>query len=540
VWDTQTGKKLKELDAPLWDLSPDGKVLAINENFRDIDPAAEASVKRDPTTYTMRLIETATWKEITQLHEKDMTLQMLRFTPDSRTLALAASDYTIRLWDWLAQKESRRFRAPEVDRQKWAGGAVTMLAFNPAGTLLASVSDTVYLNQQPRKIDLWEVATGNAVRTLPGPEYPIMSVGFTAKGDRLAVSARQNVFNLFDVTTGKKLSDQSNPCDATLAVAVYSAGVTPDQMPNGPGLLTRLWNLASGEDILSGKLPDDVEGLTFSPDDRTLLVGDRKGIIRFYDLATGNNIREITAPSKSTVHGLTYLQEGKVLCAQNRHGLSFLNLETGKPAPPELFPGVFYRPAFAASSDGKLAAAGEDSPFVLIWPSATREPRRVTLPQVVRHLQFTPDGKKLVAGSWEGVIQVIDADSGKLLKPIGWAEVAMFALSPDGKTIAAWHRTPRYEWDKHVTLWNLDTGEESGRLPVKPSAFTGMHFTSDGKELWLPHEGGIAQVHPGTGQIRVSVQGGWPIALSNNGRFLACKGGNVIFVWDVESFAKRK
>ncbi len=537
VWDTATGKPVKELQAQVWDLSPDGKTLAIADNFVDIDPGINKGddIKPLPSTFTLRLLDTTTWKEIAQRKETNLTLSILRFAPDSKMLALALSDYTIRLWDWQANKETKRITAPKVDPQKWAGGAITHLAFNHDGTRLASVTDTVFFNEIPRKVDVWDVPSGKSVQTLTGPRYPITSLAFTPRGDQLAVAGRQNYFNLFDVASGEKRKDSERPGLAELAVALYRVGLAPEQAPKGPPLLTRLWNLASGEDIVSGKLPSELQCLTLSPNDRTLAVGDMKGVVRLYDLGTGNEVRQFADTGKSPVNGLTYLQDGKLLCSQHwNRPFRFWDPETGKPISQQL-PGIpFGKSSLVVSSQGKLASVPEAGIVVTIWKDLMdRRPVKVRLPQSARTLQFAPDGKKLLAGSWEKVVQVIDVDRGVLLKPIGREHIVMFALSPDGKTVAGWGRTANYKWDPYVALWDLHTGEELGRIDVTPTSFNGMRFTPDGRGLWVETAGGFSLFEMATGLQRGFVSGAWPLSLSSKGRLFVCKSNDCIFVWDM-------
>jgi hypothetical protein len=125
VWDVDTGKRLKEMSAGLWDLSPDGKRLAIVENWIDIDSGFRIDdPKPKPSTFTLQVLDTTTWKELSRLHEKNAVMSTLRFSPDGKTLALSVPNYSIRLWDWQARKETLRFEATKLDEattKMWAG-----------------------------------------------------------------------------------------------------------------------------------------------------------------------------------------------------------------------------------------------------------------------------------------------------------------------------------------------------------------------------------------------------------------------------------
>src|SRR5262245_42816634 len=97
--------------------------------------------------------------------------------------------------------------------------------------------------------------------------------------------------------------------------------------------------------------------------------------------------------------------------------------------------------AAALSPDGKLAVTASDD-HLFFWDTATgKELRRSHNPGAggVFSLSFTPDGKRLCAGSTGGPVTLWDAATGKLLRAFRAKDRfnTQAAISPDGKVVAA-------------------------------------------------------------------------------------------------------
>ncbi|MHC5833923.1 MAG: WD40 repeat domain-containing protein, partial [Nostoc sp.] len=72
-------------------------------------------------------------------------------------------------------------------------------------------------------INLWDVSTGKAIKTLTGHSSPVYSVGFSPDGKTLASGSGDNTIKLWDVSTGKAIKTLTGHSSL-----VYSVGFSPD------------------------------------------------------------------------------------------------------------------------------------------------------------------------------------------------------------------------------------------------------------------------------------------------------------------------
>ena len=101
------------------------------------------------------------------------------FSPDSKTLASASYDGTLKLWDMTTGKE----RATLGEYK----GCLGCVAFSPDGKTLASgaIGSPVYFPDL-KNVKLWDVATGKVRATLEGNTFHVHSVAFSPDGKTLA------------------------------------------------------------------------------------------------------------------------------------------------------------------------------------------------------------------------------------------------------------------------------------------------------------------------------------------------------------------
>ncbi|MDQ3007620.1 MAG: WD40 repeat domain-containing protein [Chloroflexota bacterium] len=196
------------------------------------------------------------------------------------------------------------------------------------------------------------------------------------------------------------------------------------------------------------------------------------------------------------------------------------------------------------SPNGKLIAAGNGDNKIFVWDAQTGEQRTtlVGFEGWARHIAFSPDGTRLAsakdndgtkASKIVGTVTIWDLASAKALltmqvSPHGTTSVA---YSPDGKYLITG------DWDGNGIIWDANTGNKLFTLPNQ-SPVTAVSYSPDGKLTATGDVGGIVIIwNAMTGKKLLTLKGhnGWvnAVPFSPNGKLIAtvAKDGTAR-VWD--------
>ncbi len=196
-------------------------------------------------------------------------------------------------------------------------GAVVALAWN-GGAVFASAG-------LDRKIILWDAHEGKPRHIFDSARL-IHCLAISPDGKWLAVGTENPVVELWDIETGKPGPKLSEHADWVTSLAFSGDG---KQLASGDyaGKVC-LWEMPSAKKVRSlpappmpppkePPVPSPAEALAFSPDGKTLALGQGHGLIQLINLADGKLIRDLPGHT-SAVTELAWHPTGNVLASASK------------------------------------------------------------------------------------------------------------------------------------------------------------------------------------------------------------------------------
>ena len=292
-------------------------------------------------------------------------------------------------------------------------------------------------------IDLWDVDTLSHKETLKvkvnqnGFAY-IFSLAFSPDYRTIASTHGNGIINLLDYITGEQKHQLEGPTEGIRSIAFSSDGMLAGA---GNDHTIRIWNTENGEQIHElVEKAEKVISVAFSPDNLTLASGYSKGVVRLWDVTTGD--QKFTIPKTGNGFSIAYSPNG-ILLATTGRSIQLWHAKTG-----ENVLTLDHNPMKNMGEKMQLAA-GDPEKMIEIHENMMDQAQK---------LVFSPDGNTLAVLRENGLIRLWDIETQKVIHTYTghksvFYRVRSIAFSPDGTTLASGRR------DGTILLWDVTNTE---------------------------------------------------------------------------------
>jgi hypothetical protein len=305
------------------------------------------------------------------------------------------------------------------------------VAFSPDGKLLAAGNYG--------QVTIWDVAEVKPVKVLTNVLGAVNDVRFSPDGTLLAVAGGQPAgkgdLRLYQVADWKLLAVMRDHEDVVFSVAFHPRG---KQLASASFDKTvRLWSVPDGKLLKTFDHHSDfVYSVAYSPDGKQLVSGGKDRSVKIIDPDTGKSVFSVS-DREQDVLCVAWSPDGKQIVASGLEpGITVWDPKTGEKSKALAGHGVAVH-ELAFSKDGKvLVSAGADR-TVKVWNGANAPAARtIAVGSVVYAVAVSPDGKRIAAGSFDGLVRLFD-DTGRhlatlLALPGDKDQGLWLAMTPEG------------------------------------------------------------------------------------------------------------
>ncbi len=418
------GRSLKIWDASTW---------IMRAEFKNVGSVWDVAFSPDGTRIAFasgqgfaKVLDAETGRELILLEGHTAAVECVAFSPDGSRIVTGSHDTTAKVWDAQTGRHLLELKGHRMGEDSGVGAA----SFSPDGTRIVTASGD-------RTAKVWDAWTGGAWTELVQNSACMDKVAFDPDGTRLLTASRDKFARVWEVRTGRMLLELRD---------VLSVALSPDGTRLACGYedgTTKIWDSRTGALLIDLKgHADRVSGLSFSPDGTKVVTcsrepteepTDSRYTARVWDVRSGTVLNEMKTQDFFT--DATFSPDGAKIVT------------------------------FGTEAIVRDAQTGACLLRINGHPSSGTQCAR-----------FSPDGRQIVTGSWDGTARLWDSCTGKLLSEFkGHGKyVHSVAFSPDGKRIITG------SWDKTIRVWEARTGASLLELRGHGGPVWGVTFSPDG------------------------------------------------------------
>ncbi|KAK6509042.1 hypothetical protein TWF481_003807 [Arthrobotrys musiformis] len=340
LWDIKAGKVLRAFETGITNEEPDhpGRNPTTSILF---SPNGEFIASK--SNNTMRLFDAETGECVTVVRYSS-AIEAISISPNSRMLACALGDATVKLWDIPEGHECQSLTGCEE--------IVGSMAFSPDSEMIATASALTSPVSIPIKakvsIRIWNTTTGELLRVLEAHDCRSNSIAFPPDGQTLILASGDGIVRRWNIATGEAIpATECRSIDRRLwhgtdiSISPTGESIALTSSSSGVDLaFIRLWDkdMSTVMHTLEG-CGKPIDPVVFSPNGRIIAAAfnnlnfapaDGRGSaeIKIWDVETGALLRTCNIPDRF-LNTMTFSPDGRVIALASNDGIIFMDVETG-------------------------------------------------------------------------------------------------------------------------------------------------------------------------------------------------------------------
>jgi len=432
-------------------------------------------------------------------------------TLDGRYAISGSHDHTIKMWNLQTGQEERTL----IGHSLWIRD------------LAVTSDDRVVSASWDKTLKVWNLRTGQEERTLIGHRSTVETVAVTLDGRYAISGSSDRSLKVWDLASGEEVRTLMGHTSGVMSVAITPDGHYAVSGADEPDHVLRVWNLQTGqlERTLVGH-KGWIKDIAVTSDGQRVISSSSDGIMKIWDLASGSEIHTISGGGYADMDAVAVTPDGQYVISSSRDNtLKVWNLtaRTSRSVP---YGHEGTVNAIAVTSNSRYAVSGSSDGTIKVWDMASgKEVRTLYDGNMVEAVAVTPDGKRIVSGSWDCALKVWSLRTGRRLRTFTGhiQRVEGVAVTPDGhhaisaayqsgSTLKVWdisnglfkreaeytfsasnavavavtsdgQRAVSASWDKTLTIWNLQTGQQECTLTGHNGEVLAVAVTPDGRRV---------------------------------------------------------
>jgi WD40 repeat protein len=476
----------------------------------------------------------------------DGWLSAVAASPDGRYMLTAGIDGRLVRWDAITgeqqQTEELGVEFFETAGQRAAVEAINDMIFtNPTTLVFASVSDLVVWDVENWReirrmsyrdllitldvsrdgtlalagysngdIILWEILSGDRVRTFRGHTQQITDIAFSPDTRSFASGSWDNTVRVWDTKDGTELLNipavVEDETDSDVTAVTFD--------PLGNALLAAVgagdiikFNLSDGIEIQRFRTGDTITEMTFVPHSGLLVYASYDFSVGLLNPVTGQVLRRFLGHA-GAVSDMKFSADGLSLYTASQDGTARRWHVTSGAAIARYqgYPAGTGIADIAISDDEShiYTVGGTNDPDIVVWDAATREiVRRLEghLDAIVTISLHPTDPNRALTSAWDGTVREWNLATGELLHTIDMNAELVFAAryTPDGSQALFTWLYPGILVESQTAIWDLGQREPVREIQTDIPLVTTAHFNRDGTRILVA--GANIDVQGNYGQI---------------------------------------